>query len=918
MAIQPGVWGIDLGQCGLKALRLEERDGTLVATHFDYIEHPKILSQPDADPDQLTREALEKFLSRNQLRGDIVGIGVPGQSGLARFVKLPPVEEKKIEDIVKFEAKQQIPFNLEEVVWDYQKLGASMVTDGFSMDTEIGLFAMKRDQVNRSIQQFRDVNVDIHLIQMAPLALCNFLAFDMLKRGRVTDETAAAEPKKKCVVGLDVGTDGSNLVVTDGSRIIWQRPIPIGGNHFTRALTKELKLTFAKAEHVKRNAAKSPDLKRILTALKPVLNDFVGEVQRSLGYFTNTHRDAEIMFMVGLGNAFRLPGLQRYMSEKLNLKVKKLDEMQRLEGDTVTNSPEFKENILTFGVCYGLALQGLEQTRLMTNLLPDEIRIERLVRGKKPWAVAAAAVILLGMTMLLFGYGVEWNAYGNESVTKAQDNGKKMIDAVIAAENKFNTTKSEADDEAKTVAAIASGQEERMNWVRLQHFIGAVIPRPDDVVGPALKAKWEQGMEVDPRQYVNGTGEWRNAAYDWMHHRLPFKAKDYIANAIDSLKIWRSRQVGGAVPVGGGDKGAQNDELAGVDGLMQFNIVGMNALYSDDLSAFWAELPENVRSEAQRQVRPLADLANPPQKGEKGWVVELRGYTFNRGKTAFILDVLVEKLAQAGQRSPVPLLGGGSTVLSSAVTGETWLLPKMGTLKAETGDASSGFGGGNEFGGGGGFDTPAATETKPKMAALFPRPISHVMLFNKIERQTSNTTEFEIADKSVLPTYVKSAAKPAAASGGTPSGMGGGMGGGMPGVGEMSAGGTPGSGGGAAAGTDPRASWQPLVGGTTQQGSGGAGGITPPGLSGLPGTPPGLDTGVGAGTPSTPSSSSGGTNRTLKDDPNSPHNRMEFIILFIWREPTPSDGTFQKASSGGASAGGGFGGGSFAPPGGGY
>src|SRR6202045_900016 len=159
MAIQPGVWGIDLGQCALKAIRLENVDGQVTATAFDYVEYPKILSQPDADPDQLTREALEKFLSRNVLRGDTVCISVPGQSGLARFVKLPPVEEKKISDIVKFEAKQQIPFNLDEVVWDYQKIGSGAVTDGFAMDTEIGLFAMKRDLVNRALQQFIDLGI---------------------------------------------------------------------------------------------------------------------------------------------------------------------------------------------------------------------------------------------------------------------------------------------------------------------------------------------------------------------------------------------------------------------------------------------------------------------------------------------------------------------------------------------------------------------------------------------------------------------------------------------------------------------------------------------------------------------------------------------------------------------------------------
>ena len=133
------------------------------------------------------------------------------------------------------------------------------------------------------------------------------------------------------MVVLDIGTDSSNLVITDGGKIIWQRPIPLGGNHFTRALTKDLKLTFAKAEHLKRNAAKSPDLAQILRRLRPVLHDFVGEVQRSLGYFTNTHRDAHVEYMVGLGSAFRLPGLQKYLAEKLSLDVRKPAAFDRLE-----------------------------------------------------------------------------------------------------------------------------------------------------------------------------------------------------------------------------------------------------------------------------------------------------------------------------------------------------------------------------------------------------------------------------------------------------------------------------------------------------------------------------------------------------------------------------------------------------------
>ncbi|HEV7223131.1 MAG TPA: pilus assembly protein PilM, partial [Pirellulales bacterium] len=114
MARSDAVWGIDIGQCALKALRLRphEEETRVTAEAFDYIEYPKILSQPDVDPAELIQEALKQFLSRNSVRGDRVVISVSGQSGLARFIKLPPVESKKIPDIVKYEAKQQIPFAL--------------------------------------------------------------------------------------------------------------------------------------------------------------------------------------------------------------------------------------------------------------------------------------------------------------------------------------------------------------------------------------------------------------------------------------------------------------------------------------------------------------------------------------------------------------------------------------------------------------------------------------------------------------------------------------------------------------------------------------------------------------------------------------------------------------------------------------
>ncbi|MDR3639658.1 MAG: type IV pilus assembly protein PilM [Isosphaeraceae bacterium] len=396
MAKIQAVWALDIGQAALKALKLVpgETPDQVVAEAFDFVEYPKILSQPDADPEQLVREALETFLDRNDLKGCKVAIAVPGQAGLVKFIKLPPVEKKRIPDIVKFEARQQIPFALEEVVWAYQQIGDEDEgggDDDFTM-AEVGLFAMKRDQINRAILPFRNAGIEVDVVQMGPIALYNFITFDQIK----------GSESKDSVVLLDIGADNTDLIITDGTRI-WQRNVPIGGNHFTRALTKELKLTFAKAEHLKRNATKAPDPRSIFTAMRGVFNDFASEINRSIGFYSSVNRTAKISKIVGMGNGFKLPGLQKFLQQNLSNEVDKLESFGRMVGDEVKTAPQFQENLASFAVAYGLGVQGLGRSGLRTNLLPPEIEQVRLIRAKKPWALVASAMLMLGFSGLFMG-----------------------------------------------------------------------------------------------------------------------------------------------------------------------------------------------------------------------------------------------------------------------------------------------------------------------------------------------------------------------------------------------------------------------------------------------------------------------------------------------------------------------------------
>jgi len=476
MANGNSAWGIDIGQAGLKAVRLRATDdGRVVATAFDYIPHPKILSQPDAIPEELIREAMKTFLERNKLEDDLIAISVPGQSSLAKFIKLPPVESSKVAEIVRYEARQQIPFDLNDVIWDYQPIGGGVEESGFMLEAEVGLFAMKRELVYEAMKPFTNAGREVELIQIAPLALYNFLSYDVLGF-RKTAETPDPPAQDEFTIILDMGADNSTMLVSNG-RSIWIRNVPYGGNHFTRALTREMKLTFAKAEHLKCNATKAPDPKAVFQAMRPVFNDFVSEIQRTIGYFGSVNRAAKISRIIGVGNGFRLAGLQRFLEQNLQqYKVERLETLSGVTGDSVLTDPLFSDNIMTFAVPYGLALQAIGRTRIRTTLLPPEIALDRRIRSKKPWAVAAAAGLMLAMGASTFGSASVLNSW---NVTKWEPS-QKHVDSV---QSEISSQKSQYDSEdgnhkkiVGDIGQLVAPLEKRALWLELFKAVNECMP----------------------------------------------------------------------------------------------------------------------------------------------------------------------------------------------------------------------------------------------------------------------------------------------------------------------------------------------------------------------------------------------------------------------------------------------------------
>ena len=367
-------WGIEMGFGAIKALKLENASDGFKVLDFAVIQHPKVLSTPEIDQTDAMRVALGMLVNQHDLSNARIAVSLPGHQSFARFAKLPPVEPKKVPDIVKFEAVQQIPFPLEEVEWDYQTF-----VSPDSPDVEVGIFAVTRQRIMDQLSMLHDVGLTPEQVTLSPIAAYNALAVDL----GFTDDTPGT-------IILDIGTVATDMIIAEAGRV-WVRTFPIGGHQFTEALVKEFKLSYSKAEKLKREAEQSKHARHVFQAMRPVFADIIQEIQRSIGFYQSVHPEADLKRLIGLGSTFRLPGLRKFLKQQLQLDVYRLEQFKKISVDDA-RAGEFQAASFNLATAYGCVLQAFELAPMQANLMPVKVIKEAMWKKKVPYFAAAAGL----------------------------------------------------------------------------------------------------------------------------------------------------------------------------------------------------------------------------------------------------------------------------------------------------------------------------------------------------------------------------------------------------------------------------------------------------------------------------------------------------------------------------------------------
>src|SRR5881392_1094977 len=385
---------LDFGAGSLKAAEFEPNEaGTLRLKQFG-LKPLGFEGSQEAARERVILKGMQEVLSEHSYDSRNVNICAPGYHTFSKFVKLPPVDTSKVTQIIQYEAQQNGPFPLEEVVWDYQILGAAPTGE-----LEVLLVAVKSDVVEGLFRTAEKAGLRLQLVDVSPAALCNAFRYNY---GDLDG----------CTMLLDVGAKTSNLLFFEKGKV-YSRGIDIGANSITQDFAAESKLKFAEAERLKveqgfvslGGAYEEPDNPQqaaISKIARQVMTRLHIQVNQTIQFYRGQQGGSAPQRLFLAGGASIMPYTAQFFAEKLSVGVEYFNPFRNITLEPNIDLEDLAKVAHSFGEVVGLGLRNVAQCPVEMNLMPKSSLKRQQLNQKKPYFIATIFSLVAGV--LAYGW----------------------------------------------------------------------------------------------------------------------------------------------------------------------------------------------------------------------------------------------------------------------------------------------------------------------------------------------------------------------------------------------------------------------------------------------------------------------------------------------------------------------------------
>jgi type IV pilus assembly protein PilM len=464
MPRSPRILSLNLGSQAISMAEFRpQTGGGLVLRDYKRREMAIETAGESIRPAQITA-TVKEMLHEIGIKNASVNYAISGQSVFARFVRLPAVEEEKIDRIIAFEAQQNVPFPIDEVVWDYQLVGG-----GTEEQLQVVLVAIKADLLEGMNAAVEAAGLRPEVIGVATMGLYNAFRYNY------SDVT---EPS----LLVDIGARTTNLLFIEPGKI-FSRSVPLGGSSVTAALAKEFNEPFAAAEGRKKENGfvslggayadpADPDVARMSKIIRSTMTRLHAEIMRSISHYRTQQQGKAPARIYLCGGSSGMPYMREFFQEKLQAPIDFFNPVRNVAIANEANAKHIARSAHLLGEVVGLALRAVASCPMELNLRPATVIRAREIERRRPFLIGTAGCMIAA----LLGWSVFYlHGSGVLRATKQQVDAK--VEKLRGLQGKLDGIHKDATTLDNLALPLLNAVTARSFWPQLLEDLNARLPK---------------------------------------------------------------------------------------------------------------------------------------------------------------------------------------------------------------------------------------------------------------------------------------------------------------------------------------------------------------------------------------------------------------------------------------------------------
>jgi type IV pilus assembly protein PilM len=473
---------VDFGAGSLKLAEFEINEAGGLRLENFVIKPLGLEGSQESAREKVVLQALQSALAEKNLKAKTINVCAPGFHVFSKFVKLPPVDAGKVGQIIQYEAQQNVPFPLAEVVWDYQILGSTATGE-----LEVLLVAIKSEIVEGLFRVAEQAKLRLNLCDASPAALCNAFRYNY---GELED----------CTMLLDIGAKTSNLLFFEKGKV-FSRSINLGANTITQDFATEAKLKFDEAERIKiaegfvslggaYEEPENPHQAAISKIARQFMTKLHIQVNQTMQFYRGQQGGSAPQRLFLAGGASIMPYTAQFFAEKLNVPVEYFNPFRNVQINPAVDLEDLSRVAHSLGEVVGLGLRNLANCPVEMNLMPESTLRWQSFNEKKPYFVAT----IISLVLVAFGVGFLFQKLAvNKEVEIARLEPK--VTTLNAKAEQFNNAYKKLQKTQADAAQIATWLQQRYYWGDFLSELRLALMRSEAEIQKKLSAQ-KPGVDV--------------------------------------------------------------------------------------------------------------------------------------------------------------------------------------------------------------------------------------------------------------------------------------------------------------------------------------------------------------------------------------------------------------------------------------